>query len=120
MAFSQGSEVIPLVSNDALRLIPVSLAKDGFALKPGFQVDQHTMLIVGGQEPYSLPYVKQHQDIPHDYFFDKFVKEVEVMGVTSLDNKAALIIGNDFVGSGGDGNLTLQCHVKRLRELQQC
>ena len=120
MAFSQGSDVVPLISNDALRLMPVSLAKDGFAIKPGFQVDQNTMLIVGGREHYSLDYVKQHQEIPHDYFSDKFVKEVEIMGVTSLDNKAALIIGNDFVGSGGDGNSTLQFHLKRLQELQQC
>lgn len=120
MAFSQGSEVVPLISNDALRLIPISFAKDGFTLKPGFQVDQHTMLVVGGIEHYSLADVKEHQDIRHDYFSDKFVKEVEIMGVTSLDNKSALIIGNDFVGAGGDGNSTLQCHMKRLRELQQC
>lgn len=119
MAFSQGSDVVPLISNDALRLMPVSLAKDGFAIKPGFQVDQNTMLIVGGREHYSLDYVKQHQEIPHYYFSDKFVK-VEIMGVTSLDNKAALIIGNDFVGSGGNGNSTLQFHLRRLQELQQC
>ena len=120
MAFSQGSDVVPLISNDALRLMPVSLAKAGFAIKPGFQVDQNTLLIVGGREHYSLDYVKQHPEIPHDYFSDKFVKEVEIMGVTSLDNKAALIIGNDFEGSGGDGNCTLQFHLKRLQELQQC
>ena len=99
--------------------MPVSLSKDGFAIKPGFQVDQNTMLIVGGRE-HSLGYVKQHQEIPHDYFSDKFFKEVEIMGVTSLDNKEALIIGNDFVGSGGDGNSTLQFYLKRLQELQQC
>ena len=82
MAFSQGSDVVPLISNDALRLIPVSLAKDGFAIKPGFQVDQNTMLIVGGREHYSLDYVKQNQDIPHDYFSDKFVKELEIMNLS--------------------------------------
>jgi len=117
MAFSQGSDVVLLISNDALRLMPVSSAKDGFAIKPGFQVDQNTMLIVGGREHYSLGYVKQQQEIPHDYFSDKFVREVEIMGVASLDNRAALIIGNDCVGSGGDGNSTLQFHLKRLREL---
>ena len=104
MALNQGSNVIPLISNDTLILMPVSLAKDGFAIKPGLQVDQNTMLIVRKREHYSLDYVKQNQKIPHDYFFDKFVKEVEITGVTSLDNKAALIIGNDFVGSGGNGN----------------
>lgn len=120
MAFSHGSDVVSLLSNDALRLMPVSLPKDGFAIKPGFQVDQNTMLIVGGREHYSLDYVKQQKEIPHDYFSDKFVTEVQIMGVTSLDNKAALIIGNDFVGSGGDGNSMLQFHLKRLQELQQC
>ncbi|KAJ7383240.1 hypothetical protein OS493_030045 [Desmophyllum pertusum] len=60
MAFTQGSDVKPLISNDTLRLMPVSLAKDVFAIKPGFQVDQGTMLIVGGQEHYSLDYVNQH------------------------------------------------------------
>lgn len=42
------------------------------------------------------------------------------MGITTLDNKSALIIGNDFTGSTGDGNFMLQCHVKCIKELQQC
>lgn len=100
--------------------MPVSLAKDGFTIKPGLQVDQNTMIIVGGWKHYSLDYVKQNQKIPPNYFNNKFVKEVEIMGVTSFDNKAGLIIGNDFIGSGGGGNSTLQTHLKQLWELQQC
>lgn len=42
------------------------------------------------------------------------------MGITTLDNKCALIIGNDFTGSTGDGNSTLQCYLERLCELQHC
>lgn len=118
MALNQGSNVVPLISNDTLRLMPVSLAKDGFAIKPRLQVDQNTMLIVGEREHYSLDYVKQNQKIPHDYFFDKFVKEVEIIAVTSLDNKAALIIRHDFVGSGGNGNSTLKFTLGNC--LQQC
>ena len=120
IAFSQGSEVISLVDSNVLKVVPVSLAKDGFTLKPGFEVDEHAMVVVGGQELYTLEYVRENQSIPHEHFKNKFLTEVEIMGITTLDNKTALIVGNDFTGTEGDGRSTLQCHVRRLREVQQC
>lgn len=120
IAFSKRNNVKSLVDSNVLKVIPVSLAKDGFTLKPSFEVDQHAMLVVGGQELYNLDYVQENQNIPHKHFAKKFVTEVEIMGITTLDNKTSLIVGNDFVGSEGDRCSTLQCHVKRLRELQQC
>lgn len=41
------------------------------------------------------------------------------MGITSHDNKSGLIIGNDLTGSTGDGESTMNCHAKRIQELQQ-
>ena len=120
MVFSPGSPIMPLLSSNKIHVVPVSLAKDGFALKPGFQVDRNAMAIVGGKEMYSLQYVKNNPTLPYENFKDKFVTEVQIMGITTLDNKCALIIGNDFTGSTGDGNSTLQCHLERLRELQHC
>ena len=96
------------------------MAKDGFALKPGFEVDEHAMVVVGGQELYTLEYVRENQSIPHEHFKNKFFTEVEIMGIITLDNKTALIVGNDFTGTEGDGRSTLQCQVRRLREVQQC
>ena len=94
IAFSKRNNVKSLVDSNVLKVIPVSLAKDGFTLKSSFEVDQHAN--------------------------KKFVTEVEIMSITTLDNKTSLIVGNDFVGSEGDRRSTLQCHVQRLRELQQC
>lgn len=54
IAFSQGSQVTSLVDSNVLKVIPVSLMKDGFTLKLGFEVDQPAMVIVGGQELYTL------------------------------------------------------------------
>lgn len=45
---------MPLLSSNKIQVVPVSLAKDDFALKPGFQVDRNAMAIVGGKEMYSL------------------------------------------------------------------
>lgn len=120
IAFSPGSQVSSLIDSEVLKVIPISLAKDGFTLKPGFEVDQRAMVVVGGQELYTLEYVRENQEVPHEHFANKFVTEVEIMGITTLDNKTALIVGNDFTGTEGDGRSTLQCHVRRLRELQQC
>lgn len=120
IAFSQGSQATSLVDNDALKVIPVSMAKDGFTLKPGFEVDQRAMVVVGGQEVYTLEYIRRNQDLPHEDFANKFITEVEIIGLTTLDNKTGLIIGNDFSGKDGDGRTTLQCHLQMLRELQQC
>lgn len=120
IAFSQGSQVTSLVDNDALKVILVSMAKDGFTLKPGFEVDQRAMVVVGGQEVYTLEYIRRNQDLPHEDFANKFITEVEIIGLTTLENKTALIIANNVSGKDGDGRTTLQCHLRRLRELQQC
>lgn len=37
MVFSSGSTIMPLLSNNKIQVVPVSLAKDGFTLKPGSQ-----------------------------------------------------------------------------------
>lgn len=60
MVFSSGSTIMPLLSNNKIQVVPVSLAKDGFTLKPGFQVDQNTMTILGGKDVYTLDYVKEN------------------------------------------------------------
>ena len=53
IAFSKRNDVKSLVDSGVLKVILVSLAKDGFTLKPSFQVDQHAILVVGGQELYN-------------------------------------------------------------------
>lgn len=113
MAFSQGSAITSLISTNKIQVVPVSLAKDSFTL--------NTILsILGEKEVYSLDYVKNNPTLPDESFRDKFVMKEQIMGMMALDNKAALIIGNDFMGSTSYGDSTLQCQVKQIQELQQC
>lgn len=75
-------------------------------------------MVLEDQELYGLEDIRANQNVPHKLFAEKLATEVEIVGVKSLDNKTALIVGEDFTGPG-DGRTTMQCHVHRLRELQQ-
>lgn len=113
MAFSQGSAITSLISTNKIQVVPVSLAKDGFML--------NTILsILDDKEVYSLDYVNNNPTLPHESFRDTFVMKEQIMGMMALDNKATLIIGNDFMGPTSSGGSTLQCQVKQMQELQQC
>ena len=113
MAFSQGSAITSLISTNKIQVVPVSSAKDGFML--------NTILsILHEKEVYSLDYVNNNPTLPHESFRDTFVMKEQITGMMALDNKAALIIGNDFVGPTSSGGSTLQCQVKQFQELQQC
>ena len=75
--------------------------------------------VLDEKEVCSLDYVN-NPTLPHESFRDTFVMKEQITGMMALDNKAALIIGNDFVGPTSSGGSTLQCQVKQMQELQQC
>lgn len=57
---SDKSPVAPLVSERTLKVVSLSIAKDGLTLKPGFQADPRQMIVVGGLETYSLEYITEN------------------------------------------------------------
>ena len=114
------SPVASLLNERTIKVVPVSMAKDGLTLKPGFQADPKQLIVVGGLETYSLEYITENQIISPEFFKDKFVTEAEIMGITTLDYKLAVVLGSDFVNNSGTGQSTFETHLKRLKELQQC
>jgi len=99
---------------------PVSIAKDGLTLKPGFQADPRQMIVVGGLETYSLEYITENLLISPQFFKDKFKTEAEIIGITTLDYKLVVVLGSDFVNNSGTAEPTFQTYLKPLKELEQC
>ena len=105
MAFSQGSAITSLISTNKIQVVPVSLEKDGFT-------PNAILSILGEKEVYSLDYAKNNPTLPHESLREKFAMKEQTMGMMALDNKVAIIIGNDFVGPTSSGDSTLLfCHA---------
>lgn len=97
------------------------MAKDGMTLKPGFQADSRQMIVIGGPvETYSLEYITENQLISPEFFKEEFINEAEIMGITTLEYKPAIVLECDVVNNSGTGQSTFEKHLKRLKELQQC
>ena len=105
MIANNESPVAPLLNEQTIKVVPVSMAKDGMTLKPGFQADSRQMIVIGGPvETHSLEYIT----------------EAEIMGITTLDYKLAIVLECDVVNNSGTGQSTFEKHLKRLKGLQQC
>lgn len=114
------SPVAPLLNEQTIKVVPVSMAKDGMTLKPGFQADSRQMIVIVGLERYTLEYITENQLASPEFFKDKFITEAEIMGITTVDYKLAIVLGCDFVNNSGTGQSKFEKHLKRLKELQQC
>ena len=63
------SPVAPLLNEHTIKVVPVSMAKDGMTLKPGFQADSRQMIVIGGPvETYSLKYITENRLISPEFF----------------------------------------------------
>ncbi len=71
---------MPLLSNNKIQVVPVSLAKDGFTLKPCFQVDQNMMTILGGKDVYTLDYIKENPTLLHESFRTSLSQKLRLWG----------------------------------------
>lgn len=69
MIANDESPVAPLLNEQTIKVVPVSMAKDGMTLKPGFQADSRQMIVIDGPvETYSLEYITENQLISPEFF----------------------------------------------------
>jgi hypothetical protein len=85
---------VTLVCNTTVSVIPVALSSDGFAIKPGLQVDQSSRTVVGmSSGPVNTKTIRDHPVInPSDLKRDIVTDVVEV-GLTAITANVFLPIG---------------------------
>lgn len=123
IAQSGESNVVPLASLvdfPNLRTIPVSLATDGIAIKPGLQFDTRVKNLVGLLFPVDLDYVRMNLSPEPETLKTAFVTEVNCEIVTSLDNRLSLPVGLEYSGKRVSGEDKADTIMKWVKQLQIC
>ena len=120
LAGSENLPVIPLIDNETVKVIPVSVQKDGMALKLGMQEDSRQGKIIGTVHNIDYKYIQENPNPEPETLKDTFVTEAECYCATSLDGKVTLPVGVDYVPRKLDGEHTYKSFEERGRISELC
>ena len=79
-----------IVDNKKVHVIPVSLASDGTALKPGLEYDPRQKQVIGLTHKVDEKFVKKHPLPDPEKIKTNLITSADVTIATSLDNGAAI------------------------------
>lgn len=106
LAGRENTPVTPLIDNDTVRVVPVTIQKYGMALTPGMQIDSRQGKIIGTTPDIDYKYIKENPIPDPGKLKDIFITEAECYCVTSLDVKVTLPVGVDYIPRKRDGEYT--------------
>ncbi|KAI8522267.1 hypothetical protein Bbelb_020210 [Branchiostoma belcheri] len=113
--------VVPLIDNPTVKVIPVVMQGDGTALKPAIQFDPLTKTNVGLTFPVDLEYVKTNQEPDLKVLEEKIVSEAHVMLLYSLDGNLSMPVAVDYLAKKGKtGEVMQQMFASRVKTVQVC
>ena len=109
-----------LLDTEIVQVIPVSLAADGTALKPGLEFDTKRKCIVRMVNDVSPEYVKANP-IPNAEEIKKLlVTGADVMCITAMDNGGSMPVGVHYLPKSVTGNQTFSTLEEAVKTIQVC
>lgn len=90
-------DVAHVIECELVKVVPVSIAIDGTALKPGLEFDTRRKCIVGLVEKKTLRFVQENPLPKASEIKDNLVTSANVLYVTTLDNGASMPVGVDYL-----------------------
>ena len=87
LAGTENTQIVPLVDNDTVRVVPVTIQKDGMALKPEMQVDARQGKVIGTTDAINYKYIRENPNRDPEKLKNLFVTETECYCATTLDGK---------------------------------
>ena len=114
------SNVSYLVDTANVKVIPVCLAADGTALKPGLEYDEYSKTIVGATHIIDLDYVKDNVDPNIVELKTNIVTEASVTFMTSLDNQISLPVAVHYLPKSQNGQQTSLMYENIIQVCQMC
>ena len=109
-----------IIDTKSVKVIPVSVAMDGTALKPGLEFDTRRKCVVGMLEDKSLDYVKAHPIPKASEMRENLVTSANVMYATAMDNGASMPVGVDYLSKRVSGEQIFEILEKAVKTIQIC
>ena len=100
-----------IVDNEKVRAIPVALASDGTALKPGLEYDSRQKQVIGLTYKVDEKFVKKHPLPDPEKIKTSLINNADVTIATSLDN---------FRPKSVTGEEIFSCMEDSIRTIQTC
>ena len=85
-----------IVDNEKVRAIPVALASDGTALKPGLEYDSHQKQVIGLTHKVDEKFMKKHPLPDPEKIKTNLITNADITIATLLDNGAAMPVAVNF------------------------
>lgn len=77
LAGRENTPVIPLIDNGTVRIVPVTIQKEGMALKPRIQVDSRQGKTIGTTHDIDYKYIKEIPNLEPGKLKDTFITEAK-------------------------------------------
>lgn len=120
LASAENSDILPLVDNPTVKVVPIALKKDGMALKPGMSVDSRQGLVIGTTDKIDYNYIKDNPHPKPERLKEIFIKEAECYCATTLDGKISLPIGVEYINGCLNSTITCESIEEKAALTQTC
>ena len=116
---SQTSDIISLHEDAHVKIIPVILAKDAMALKPGLLYDSRQGKLIGSKLNLDYSYIKSGEP-NKELLKENMVQEAEVSCLTTMDGKFSLQVGLNHLTKSLTAIDTLNVIKREINQLTVC
>ena len=115
------SDLQKIVDTDTVKVIPVALASDGTALKPGLEFDRRQKLVIGLVHNVDAEFVRKHP-IPYPEAIKKnLTVNADVSYTTALDNGVSMLVAVHYHPKFVSGEkMLLKNSVSTIQMCERC
>ena len=114
------ADLYAIVDNEKVCAIPVALASDGTALKPGLEYDSRQKQVIDLTYKVDEKFVKKHPLPDPEKIKTSLINNADVIIATSLDNGAAMPVAVNFRPKSVTGEEIFSCMEDSIRTIQTC
>lgn len=95
------SKVVPLVESSTVKVIGLTMANDGTALKPSILYDEHQKVNVGLKDTASFDFVRKNSNPDPDFLRQNVVTDADITYISTIDNNISLPVAVTYKPKSG-------------------